>query len=107
MMATNNILSPANGEPVINPSQDVVLGLYYISRQKVNAKGEGGIFVSVGEVQKALMEKTVELQSKIQLRITERTKSEDGEIIEQHAPCRNNGRARADCEIVPEVCRSH
>ncbi len=82
MMATNNILSPANGEPVINPSQDVVLGLYYISRQKVNAKGAGSIFVSVGEVQKALMEKTVELQSKIQLRITERTKAENGDIIE-------------------------
>ena len=53
MMATNNILSPANGEPVINPSQDVVLGLYYISREKINAVGEGSILVSnyAGEVQ--------------------------------------------------------
>ncbi|CAG7856942.1 partial DNA-directed RNA polymerase subunit beta', partial [biofilm metagenome] len=80
MMATNNILSPANGEPVINPSQDVVLGLYYISRQKVNAKGEGGIFVDVGEVHKALMAKTVELQSKIHLRITEKVKNDAGEV---------------------------
>ncbi len=55
MMATNNILSPANGEPVINPSQDVVLGLYYISREKINAKGDGSIFVSVGEIHKALL----------------------------------------------------
>jgi DNA-directed RNA polymerase subunit beta' len=55
MMATNNILSPANGEPVINPSQDVVLGLYYISREKINAKGDGSIFGSVGEIHKALL----------------------------------------------------
>ncbi|MDA1342547.1 MAG: DNA-directed RNA polymerase subunit beta', partial [Proteobacteria bacterium] len=55
MMATNNILSPANGEPVINPSQDVVLGLYYISREKINAKGDGSIFGSIGEVHKALL----------------------------------------------------
>ena len=55
MMATNNILSPANGEPVINPSQDVVLGLYYISREKINAKGDGSVFVSVGEIHKALI----------------------------------------------------
>lgn len=79
MMASNNILSPANGEPVINPSQDVVLGLYYISREKVNAKGEGSIFVNVGEVQKALAAKAVELQSKIQLRITEKVQNEQGE----------------------------
>jgi DNA-directed RNA polymerase subunit beta' len=44
MMSTNNILSPANGEPIIVPSQDVVLGLYYISRDNINAKGEGMIF---------------------------------------------------------------
>lgn len=72
MMATNNILSPANGEPVINPSQDVVLGLYYISREKMNAVGNGSIFGSIGEVHKALLEKAVELQSKIQLRISEK-----------------------------------
>ncbi len=80
MMATNNILSPANGEPVINPSQDVVLGLYYISREKINAKGDGSIFVSVGEIHKALLTKTVELQSKIQLRITEKVANENGDF---------------------------
>lgn len=71
MMATNNILSPANGEPVINPSQDVVLGLYYMSREKLNARGDGSLFVSIGEIHKALLVKCVELQTKIQLRITE------------------------------------
>ena len=48
MMATNNILSPANGEPIINPTQDVVLGLYYMSRERVGAKGEGMIFADIG-----------------------------------------------------------
>ncbi len=78
MMATNNILSPANGEPVINPSQDMVLGLYYISREKMDAVGNGSIFVSVSEVHKALEEKAVALQSKIQLRITEKVTDETG-----------------------------
>ena len=83
MMATNNILSPANGEPVINPSQDVVLGLYYISREKINAKGDGSIFGSVSEIHKALLTKTVELQSKIQLRITEKVTNEQGELVDK------------------------
>lgn len=79
MMASNNILSPANGEPVINPSQDVVLGLYYISVQKINGKGEGSIFGNLNEVNKALDCKAVELQSKIQLRVVESIHNEDGE----------------------------
>ncbi len=88
MMATNNILSPANGEPVINPTQDVVLGLYYISREKVNAKGggkinangqfEGHVFSNINEIHKALDSKSVELQSKVQVRITEKLKNEQG-----------------------------
>ncbi len=85
MMATNNILSPANGEPVINPTQDVVLGLYFISREKVNALGEDSVFGSVDEVHKALDIKAVELQTKIQLRITERKESEAGDIVEKTA----------------------
>ena len=78
MMATNNILSPANGEPVINPSQDVVLGLYYMSREKVNAKGEGSVFIDSSELLKALDSKSVELQTKIEIRITEKIKNADG-----------------------------
>jgi DNA-directed RNA polymerase subunit beta' len=83
MMATNNILSPANGEPVINPTQDVVLGLYYISREKINAQGEGMIFSDVNEVQRALESKVVELQSKIQVRICEKSKNDAGDIEEK------------------------
>ena len=78
MMATNNILSPANGEPVINPSQDVVLGLYYMSREKVNAKGEGGVFNDSSELLKALDSKSVELQTKVQVRITEKVRNAEG-----------------------------
>jgi DNA-directed RNA polymerase subunit beta' len=98
MMATNNILSPANGEPVINPSQDVVLGLYYISREKMNAIGNGSIFVSVGEVHKALLEKSVELQTKIQLRINE--KQPDG-TYKTHRVETTVGRALI-WEVIPE-----
>ncbi len=102
MMATNNILSPANGEPVINPSQDVVLGLYYISREKVNARGEGSIFVSVGEVHKALLVKSVELQTKIQLRITEKVVDENGKYNDKtHRVFTTVGRALI-WEVVPD-----
>jgi DNA-directed RNA polymerase subunit beta' len=80
MMATNNILSPANGEPIINPSQDVVLGLYYISREKLKAKGDGAVFFDINEVKRALDAKVVELQSKIQVRITENQANSDGEV---------------------------
>ncbi|NOR81446.1 MAG: DNA-directed RNA polymerase subunit beta', partial [Methyloprofundus sp.] len=69
MMATNNILSPANGEPIINPSQDVVLGLYFMSREKLKAKGDGSFFSDINEVQRALDAKAVELQSKVLVRI--------------------------------------
>jgi len=80
MMATNNILSPANGEPIINPSQDVVLGLYYISREKLKAKGDGSYFSNTEEVVRALDAKAVELQSKILVRITEQVKNDAGEL---------------------------
>src|SRR5690606_35028653 len=53
MMATNNVLSPANGEPIIVPSQDVVLGLYYMTRERINAKGEGMVFSYLNEVERA------------------------------------------------------
>ncbi|MDP2394139.1 MAG: DNA-directed RNA polymerase subunit beta' [Methylococcaceae bacterium] len=102
MMATNNILSPANGEPVINPSQDVVLGLYYISREKINARGDGSVFGSVGEVHKAILAKSVELQSKIQLRITEKVTGNNGEQNDKtHRVATTVGRALI-WEVVPD-----
>ena len=71
MMSSNNILSPANGEPIIVPSQDVVLGLYYMTRHKVNGRGEGMIFADGSEVSRAYYSDKVELQTRIKVRINE------------------------------------
>ncbi|OGT51630.1 MAG: DNA-directed RNA polymerase subunit beta' [Gammaproteobacteria bacterium RIFCSPHIGHO2_12_FULL_42_13] len=71
MMSTNNVLSPANGEPIIVPTQDVVLGLYYLTRHRVNALGEGMIFADVDEVHRAYENKVVDLHAKIRARIKE------------------------------------
>ena len=78
MMATNNILSPANGEPVINPTQDVVLGLYYMSRERIDAKGTGMIFSDVDEAQRALNNRVVDIQAKVTVRLNETLIDEDG-----------------------------
>jgi len=78
MMSTNNILSPANGEPVIVPSQDVVLGLYYMTREAVNIKGEGRIFADLQEVDRVYQAGQVELHAKIKVRIQEYNKGDDG-----------------------------
>jgi DNA-directed RNA polymerase subunit beta' len=77
MLASNNVLFPANGEPSIVPSQDVVLGLYYTTRERINGKGEGLMFSDIGEVQRALDASVVELTSKVAVRITEWTKNKD------------------------------
>jgi len=68
MMSTNNILSPANGKPIIVPSQDIVLGLYYITMEREDEPGEGMIFADVGEVQQALDNNVVSLHSKVSAR---------------------------------------
>lgn len=69
MLASNNVLSPANGAPIIVPSQDIVLGLYYASRECINAKGEGMLFADVAEMERAWAAKEVELHSKISVRL--------------------------------------
>jgi len=71
MLASNNILFPANGEPSIVPSQDIVLGLYYTTREKINGKGEGMVFADVGEVIRAYENGQVELATRIAVRINE------------------------------------
>ncbi|PLC05648.1 DNA-directed RNA polymerase subunit beta' [Variovorax sp. RO1] len=77
MLASNNVLFPASGEPSIVPSQDVVLGLYYTTRDRINAKGEGLVFSDIGEVQRALDADVVVLTAKIAVRITEYTKDKE------------------------------
>jgi DNA-directed RNA polymerase subunit beta' len=71
MLASNNVLFPSNGEPSIVPSQDIVLGLYYTTREKTNAKGEGMMFANVSEVLRAYDNREVELGTKITVRLTE------------------------------------
>ncbi|GCL65894.1 DNA-directed RNA polymerase subunit beta' [Pseudaquabacterium pictum] len=78
MLASNNVLFPASGEPSIVPSQDVVLGLYYATRERTNGKGEGLIFSDIVEVQRALDNGAVEITAKIAVRLTEYTKDADG-----------------------------
>ena len=79
MMASNNILSPANGEPIIVPSQDVVLGLYYMTRSKINGKGEGMIFTDIDEARRAYENHVVELQTKAKVRVSISEKNESGD----------------------------
>ncbi|MFN4119956.1 DNA-directed RNA polymerase subunit beta' [Acidovorax sp.] len=82
MLASNNVLFPASGEPSIVPSQDVVLGLYYATRDRINGKGEGLVFADTGEVQRALDAGEVELAAKITVRMTEWTKDKaTGEFV--------------------------
>ena len=83
MMSTNNILSPANGEPIIVPSQDVVLGLYYLTRDKVNGQGEGMVFTSPHEAEKAYRTGNAELHSRVKVRITEYDVAKDGAKTEK------------------------
>ena len=82
MMSSNNVLSPSNGEPIIVPSQDIVLGLYYMTRERVNAVGEGKAFTDVAEVRRALNAGAVSIHAKIKVRIAEFSRSEAGELEE-------------------------
>jgi len=69
MMSTNNILSPADGEPIIVPSQDIVLGIYYMTRDKAFSKGEGMVFANTEEVRMAYDAEVLELHAKIKVRV--------------------------------------
>ena len=85
MMSTNNILHPANGEPIIVPDQDVVLGLYFMTRDRINAKGEGFIFANPEEAKRAYDNGVVGLQAKVKVRITQTSKNSDGELIKKRS----------------------
>ena len=81
MLATNNVLSPANGEPIIVPSQDIVLGLYYMTRDKINGKGEGMLFADVREVHRAYETRQVVLGTRIVVRLKEWEIDEQGDWV--------------------------
>ncbi|MHB0917640.1 MAG: DNA-directed RNA polymerase subunit beta' [Thiobacillus sp.] len=82
MLASNNVLSPANGEPIIVPSQDIVLGLYYMTREKINAKGEGMLFADVTEARRAYDTREAELHARVTVRIKEVTLDENKNRVE-------------------------
>ncbi|MEA2094126.1 MAG: DNA-directed RNA polymerase subunit beta', partial [Pseudomonadota bacterium] len=84
MMSSNNILSPANGEPIIVPSQDVVLGLYYLTRESINARGEGMVFADIQEVHRAYQTGNVSLHARVKVRLHTSEIGEDGEIQEKY-----------------------
>ncbi len=81
MMSTNNILSPANGKPIIVPSQDIVLGLYHITMERPGEKGEGMLFTSIGEIEQALESKAVSLHARVKARF--HTVDADGKPVVQ------------------------
>jgi DNA-directed RNA polymerase subunit beta' len=83
MMSSNNILSPANGDPIIVPSQDVVLGLYYMTRERIGAKGEAMHFSDVGEVHRAYESRGVDLQARCKVRLRETVKGEGGVLTDR------------------------
>jgi len=83
MLASNNVLSPANGEPIIVPSQDIVLGLYYMTREKVGSLGEGSLFANIAEVSRAYETREVELQAKVIVRLKEIHKDDTGRPVEK------------------------
>ncbi len=84
MMSTNNVLSPANGEPIIVPSQDVVLGLYYMTRERKSALGEGMVFADVKEAHRAYGAGKVDLQAIVKVRVKEVAIHESGERTEAY-----------------------
>jgi len=102
MMSTNNVLSPANGEPIIVPSQDIVLGLYYMTRTRVNAKGEGMVFRDIAECHRAYENKIADLHAMVTVRIVDSVMAEDGTWkLESRRVETTVGRAIVS-EILPE-----
>ena len=101
MMSSNNILSPANGDPIIVPSQDVVLGLYYMTRERIGATGEGMMFADVGEVHRAYETRQVHLQARISVRIREVVPQDDQWVERRRLVKTTVGRALLS-EVIPD-----
>jgi DNA-directed RNA polymerase subunit beta' len=102
MMSTNNILSPANGEPIIVPSQDVILGLYYLTRERINAKGEGKLLTGIDEAQRFYEAGLVNIHAKVRIRLSETVVNEDKTVTKSRGVVETTvGRALL-AEILPE-----
>ena len=92
MMSTNNVLSPANGEPIIVPSQDIVLGLYYMTRERINAKGEGMNFTDIAECHRAHQNGIADLHARVTVRIDDSVQNEAGRWITESEARADHGR---------------
>jgi DNA-directed RNA polymerase subunit beta' len=101
MLASNNILSPANGDPIIVPSQDIVLGLYYATRERINAVGEGMAFSDVGEIKRGYESGKVELHASITVRIREIHLDDAGQRYEKVTRYRTTAGRALLSEILP------
>jgi DNA-directed RNA polymerase subunit beta' len=102
MMATNNVLSPADGEPIIGATQDIVLGLYYMTRERAGSKGEGGVYADTDELHRAYQSGCVDLQARVEVRIHEVIKHEDDSITEQTTRRSTTAGRGLLFDIVPE-----
>ena len=103
MLASNNILFPASGEPSIVPSQDVVLGLYYTTRERTNGKGEGLVFADTGEVRRAFDAGELDLNARINVRLTDYTKDKTtGEFVPSTKLWETTGGRALLSEILPK-----
>ncbi|MCP4128913.1 MAG: DNA-directed RNA polymerase subunit beta', partial [Gammaproteobacteria bacterium] len=102
MMSTNNILSPANGEPIIVPSQDVVLGLYFMTRESIGAKGEGMLFSNVSEVHRAYSAGHVSVHAQIKVRINQTSRDDAGEKVVSLVRFETTAGRALLSEILPE-----
>ena len=103
MMSTNNILSPASGEPIIVPSQDVVLGVYYMTRDRVGSKGEGRMFADVSEAHRAYQCDEVALHARVKVRMTEEVVGDDGRARARHKVYDTTVGRALFYEIVPKA----
>jgi DNA-directed RNA polymerase subunit beta' len=102
MLSSNNILSPANGDPIIVPSQDVVLGLYYMTRERAGARGEGMVFADTREVHRAYETRELALHAKIRVRIREHVKNEDGTMTEVRRTVETTAGRALLSEVLPK-----
>ena len=102
MLASNNVLSPANGDPIIVPSQDIVLGLYYATRDKINAKGEGMVFADLSEVTRAMQSGQLEIHARISVRIREYVTDEEGNSVEKLTRYKTTAGRALLSEILPK-----
>jgi len=106
MLASNNVLSPANGEPIIVPSQDIVLGLYYMTREMVNAKGEGMLFADVTEARRAYDNREAALHARVTVRIKEVTLDENKNRVETVKRVEPRSAVRCCRKFCRRGCRS-